>query len=240
MSATPGKIASALQARRRRRRLTRSILVGLVALVVLLAGTATWLIGFSSVFATKEVTVSGTSLLTEEQVLEAAEVELGHPLATQNLSAVKERVAVLPAVRSVEVGRRFPHAVDITVTERELAYAWTDGDVLRWVDEDGVIFHEGGELPPGTVIAQVEGEPDQRLLGDVAAVIAFAAPVLGERITLVRAQAVDQIEIRLDDGDTVVWGSADQSEVKAQVLSVLLQVEATVYDVSAPGAPTTR
>ena len=51
---------------------------------------------------------------------------------------------------------------------------------------------------------------------------------------------MDRIEIQLSDGDTIVWGSAEQSQVKAQVLSVLLSQEASVYDVSAPHAPTTR
>jgi len=64
--------------------------------------------------------------------------------------------------------------------------------------------------------------------------------LLGERITLLQASAVDQIQVQLSDGDTVVWGSAEQSQLKAQVLSVLLSQEASVYDVSAPHAPTTR
>ena len=75
---------------------------------------------------------------------------------------------------------------------------------------------------------------------DVATVVSAVAPVLGERITLLQASAVDRIEIQLSDGDTIVWGSAEQSQVKAQVLSVLLSQEASVYDVSAPHAPTTR
>lgn len=241
MNTTPGRFASAQQAKQRRRRLTRLIVTGLCTLLLVLAGVATWLFGFSSVFATRQVTVSGTSLLTEDEVVTAAQVEMGRPLAVQDLRAVRERVArALPAVRDVEVKRRFPHTVEIIVAERELAYLWTDEGTLRWVDAEGVVYHEGGDAPIGTVVAQVEGEADQRLLRDVATVVGAASPILMDRITLVSAQAVDQIEVRLSDGDTVVWGSADQSEMKAQVLAVLLQKEATVYDVSAPGAPTTR
>ena len=81
---------------------------------------------------------------------------------------------------------------------------------------------------------------DQRLLKDVATVVSAVVPVLGDRITLLQASAVDRIEIQLSDGDTVVWGSAEQSHVKAQVLSVLLSQEARVCAVSAPHAPTTR
>jgi cell division protein FtsQ len=36
-----------------------------------------------------------------------------------------------------------------------------------------------------------------------------------------------------------VWGSADESDLKAQVLAVLLRQPARTYDVSVPGQPTT-
>jgi cell division protein FtsQ len=38
----------------------------------------------------------------------------------------------------------------------------------------------------------------------------------------------------------VLWGSAEQGELKAQVLAALLQRRAGVYDVSAPELPTTQ
>ena len=40
------------------------------------------------------------------------------------------------------------------------------------------------------------------------------------------------------DNARVVWGSADQSALKAQVIVPLLQQKGTVYDVSAPSNPT--
>lgn len=240
MSTTPGEFAQALQKQRRKRRLFRWVLIGGLALLVILGGTATWLLGFSSTFAATEVTVSGTSVLTQQQVVDAAQVELGRPLIRQDLTAIDERVSALPPAQEVTVNRRFPHSIDIAVTERQIAYVWNDGTTLKWVDAAGVVFQQGVEPPAGTVVAQIEGQPDQRLLRDVATVVASARPVLADRIGMVHAAAVDQIEVRLGDGDIVVWGSADQSEMKAQVLGVLLQVDATVYDVSAPGAPTTR
>ena len=239
MTTTPGEFKKALQTKRRRQHRTRWIVLGSGFLVLLLAGIATWLVWFSSVFAATEVRVNGLSLLTEQQVTDAAAVELGGPLATQDVDAIRGRVAALAPVAEVRVERHFPHTIEITVTERTLAYVWMDEGVTRWVDADGVVFHEGGETAQGTVKANIAAS-DQRLLKDVATVVSAVVPVLGDRITLLQASAVDRIEIQLSDGDTVVWGSAEQSHVKAQVLSVLLSQEASVYDVSAPHAPTTR
>ncbi len=239
MTNTPGEFAKALQAKRRKRRRGRWVILGSGLLAVLLAGIATWLVWFSSVFAATEIRINGLSLLTEQQVTDAAAVELGGPLATQDVDAIRNRVAALAPVAEVRVERHFPHTIEITVTERTLAYVWMDEGVTRWVDADGVVFHEGGETAQGTVKANIAAS-DQRLLKDVATVVSAVVPVLGDRITLLQASAVDRIEIQLSDGDTVVWGSAEQSHVKAQVLSVLLSQEASVYDVSAPHAPTTR
>lgn len=236
---SPRELSKALQAKRRKQRRLRWIGVGVAALVLALVGVITWLFAFSSVFATSEVRISGTTLLSEQQIMEAAAIPMGSPLATLNLNEIRERVAQLAPVAEVTVNRQFPHTIEITITERSLVYLWADGEVQRWVDAEGVAFHEGGEAPAGTLIAQVEA-PDQRLLKDVATVVQAVKPVLGEKITLIRASAVDQIEIRLADGDTVVWGSAEDSALKADVLSVLLSQDATVYDVSAPQAPTTR
>ena len=239
MTTTPGEFKKALQAKRRRQRRTRWIVLGSGLLVLLLAGIATWLVWFSSVLAATEVKVNGLSLLTEQQVTDAAAVELGGPLAAQDVDAIRGRVAALAPVAEVRVERHFPHTIEITVTERTLAYVWMDEDVARWVDSNGIVFHEGGETTQEIVRANIAA-PDQRLLKDVATVVSAVAPVLGDRITLLQASAVDRIEIQLSDGDTVVWGSAEQSHVKAQVLSVLLSQDASVYDVSAPHAPTTR
>ena len=239
MTAAPSEFTKALQARRHRQRRTRWILLGSGLLVLLLAGIATWLVWFSSAFAATEVRINGLSLLTEQQVTDAAAVELGGPLATQDVDAIRDRVAALAPVAEVRVDRQFPHTIEITITERTLAYVWMNEDVAHWVDANGVVFREGGEMAQGIVVANITA-PDQRILKDVATVVSAVVPVLGDRITLLQASAVDQIEIQLSDGDTVVWGSAEQSQVKAQVLSVLLSQDASVYDVSAPHAPTTR
>ena len=60
------------------------------------------------------------------------------------------------------------------------------------------------------------------------------------QVTGLQAEAVDAITISLTDDRTVLWGSAEESELKSEVLGTLLQMEARVYDVSAPLYPTTR
>jgi cell division protein FtsQ len=56
----------------------------------------------------------------------------------------------------------------------------------------------------------------------------------------IQAASRDTIVIALDQNTQIIWGSAEESELKAQVIVALLQVEGSVYDVSAPGFPTVR
>ena len=60
------------------------------------------------------------------------------------------------------------------------------------------------------------------------------------QVTQVDVRSGQDVEVHLDHGVRVDWGSADQSAEKAQVLAVLLKQHARVYDVSAPDLPTTR
>ena len=53
--------------------------------------------------------------------------------------------------------------------------------------------------------------------------------------------SVDRITLTLTEGRTLVWGSAEESELKSQVAAALFaSTEAEVYDVSAPRHPTTK
>ena len=56
----------------------------------------------------------------------------------------------------------------------------------------------------------------------------------------ISAASPDSITLNLGSGVKVVWGSSDDSERKAEVLSVLMRRKATVYDVSAPDLPVTK
>ena len=85
----------------------RPWLGALLAVVLLVAGA--YVVWFSPLLATEEVSVTGTGALAPVQVREAARVPIGEPLARLDLDAVRGRVASLPEVKSVRVTRAWPH-----------------------------------------------------------------------------------------------------------------------------------
>ncbi len=234
----PGVFAKALQERRVRQRRRRvigwSVGGGLLLLVVALV-YAGW---FSPWLTAQRVEVHGTSLLTPDEVVQAAEVEMDVPLLSQDLAAVRGRVAALPEVRDVTVGTQFPETVVIDVTERVVVYQRARDGGVDWVDSDGIVFRHTDD-PTGVIQVETDTD-DQRLLADVATVVLALPDDVSAKVRSFQADAVDQIEFHLSGGRTVVWGSADESDLKAQVLTALLTVDASVYDVSAPLHPTTK
>jgi cell division protein FtsQ len=63
---------------------------------------------------------------------------------------------------------------------------------------------------------------------------------IAARVNYVEVDTVDTISLRLRNGRTVRWGSADDSAAKAEVLAVLLKQKASLYDVTVPGQPIIR
>ena len=67
---------------------------------------------------------------------------------------------------------------------------------------------------------------------------AIARESLGDHVEVV---TVDQITLVLRDQREVLWGSAEESALKAEVVDKLLAAQqASYYDVSVPGNPTYR
>jgi cell division protein FtsQ len=222
---------------RRRWLAWRRVVAALVVLAVI--GGAVWAVWFSSLLSVQSVEVTGTSTLKQEQIRRAAGVDLGKPLVSVDLDAVRARIAALAAVEHVDVSRKWPDEVLIDVTERTPIAVIDFGGSLRGLDKDGVVFHSYTSAPPGLPKVTTPYGTSAEALREAAKVVA-ALPVGLTRITdHVAVKTVDQITLDLTDGRTVVWGSSAESAEKAEVLQALLKHDAKTYDVSVPGQPTT-
>ena len=214
----------------------RYLLAGFLVLVLVVGSV--WLVFFSSYLALKSADVTGTQHLTKAEVLSAAALPVGDPLARVDPEAIARRVRAMAYVKSVEVTREWPDKLRIRITERTAVAVVDLGGSLRGLDADGVVFSTYRKAPPGLPRIQVTGDPDQDTLREAAQVIAALPSSLSSRVDHLEVATVDQISLALTGGKTVLWGSADQSALKAEVIGPLLKQPGSVYDVSAPGQPT--
>lgn len=239
MSVATSLTQRATERGRARRRSRLRLVLLLLALAGLLA-VAAWLVLWSSVLGVAEVRVAGAARLDTGQVSEQAAIDPGTPLARLDTDAVAARVADLPAVDRVVVRRSWPRAVEIEVRERTPAAVRQRGSSWELVDRTGVTFATEASRPEGLPVVSTpfgSGRAAARTALDVLEVL---PPEVLSQVREVRALDGEHVTMRLSGKRSVVWGSGERSQRKADVLAVLLTRKAAVYDVSAPDIPTTR
>ena len=227
--------------RRRRagRRRTLLLVLSGVMLLGLVAG-AVWAVMFSSLLSVQRAQVVGNTEVPTARIDRAAAVPVGRPLARVDLDAVRARVESIAGVRSATVSRGWPHDVRVAVTERTPVAVLDDGSGLASLDATGAVFGRVEQRPRGLPLVQLAPGARAEALAEGAEVVASLTPEVARKVTTVQVASVDEISLLLGNGRRVVWGSAEASREKAEVLAVLLRRPGQVLDVSVPGRPTTR
>jgi cell division protein FtsQ len=242
----PAPDATAVRSRRafaRRQWARRWLTWKYVLLGLLLAGAlvgTVWLVWFSSYLSVRSVEVSGADRLGNDAVLAAAEVPDGEPLARVDIATVQARVQALADVRSAEVTRTWPDTITIAVQERTPVAVVEIGGRLRGLDVEGVVFRDYRSVPDGLPRVETPVDTGRDALLEAARVVSALPADLTRQVDHVEVATVDQISLELRDDRTVLWGSAEESGAKAEVLTALLEQPGTTYDVSVPGQPTVR
>ncbi|WP_330182003.1 FtsQ-type POTRA domain-containing protein [Nocardia sp. NBC_01503] len=193
---------------------------------------------FTPVLSVRTVRVDGLSAVPEDQVLDALQVPDGLSMMRIDTTAMAQRVAQLPKVRSVRVQREFPSTVQVTVVERTPVLYFDAPDGPHLVDCDSVEF--AIEQPPGTAPKLVTDNPggNDPATRAAVAVMAVVPPSLG--VGQVVARSVSDIALELRDGRTVLWGGTGDSQKKAAVVGPLLTQPGNVFDVSSPNLVTVK
>lgn len=230
-------LARAAQIRGRR---ARRWLIGLATLAVVAA--LGWLLGFSSVLDVRTVTVTGAHAKDAATIREIAEQEIGTPLARVDGDAVRARITdEVPAAKSVDIDRTWPHTLTVDVTSRVPALAVRRDESFRLIDEGGAPIRTVEKAPKGvpTVTAEEGAHVSGRGVAAARGMLEALPADMRERVRDVTVDSADQISFRL--GSTrIVWGDRESPDLKVRVIPVLLEKKPEVIDVSAPGSPVTR
>jgi cell division protein FtsQ len=220
-----------------------------IGLVLTALGVAAWVVWGSPLLAVSSVRVDGAGSLTADQVRSAAGVAEGTPLLRVDVDAAAARVARLPQVASVQVTRGWPQTVVITVEERVPVAVVEQAGTRSLVDAGGVLFDTvTGEPPAGVVPLDVAapGPDDPATRAGLAALVELPRAVRAQ-VASVTARSGNEVTLSLVDGTTVLWGTAEDSGEKADVLVALVGQlasgalePATTIDVSVPSAVVLR
>jgi cell division protein FtsQ len=221
------------------------VLIGAAVVVVVLLLAVLAYAG--PLLVVRSVEVSGVQGATAQQVRAAVGNVDGTPLARVDRSAVTARVGGVAAVAEVSVDRSWPSTLRVRVTPRVALAAVPFGGGYQLVDETGTAFRRVARAPKGVAVVRIPLSSGSMADADalraaITALHALPAPLRG-RVGTVSASSPDDVRLTLGRA-TVMWGSADDPELKARVLSAHTQQKATrkakVFDVSSPHTPTVR
>ncbi|AAT89330.1 cell division protein [Leifsonia xyli subsp. xyli str. CTCB07] len=204
------------------------------------------LVGFSPLLALKNIEVTGTERLDPQAIRQKLGDQLGRPLPLLDQAAISSDLAAFPLIRSYSVESHPPDTIVVRVVERQPIGAIQQGSAFTVVDAAKVPISSTQARPEGMPLIAASGPAAD---ADADSGFAAAAGVLSALPADVRAQ-VDTITAKTKDdvlftlrgsGATVVWGSAEDSALKAADLAALLKSVPgnSRYDVSSPHSVTT-
>lgn len=156
----------------------------------------------------EDVRLSGASPAAAPDILRAAALQKGQPLASVDLGAVRRRVEAVGWVRSARVTRLYPASIVVAVDERHLVAVWEHGGRAEVIDDGGVAAPEADPARfAGLPLAVGDGANTA-----VAAILPhiFSRPRLARRlVALVRVDG-RRWDLSLDGGEIVQLPAADE------------------------------
>ena len=222
--------------RSRRRRLTWIVSGASLLLVVSFVTGAV----YSPLLSLKTIQVEGASRVSSASVRTAVEAQLGRPLALVDFDSITRSLSKFPLIRSFVTETVPPDTLIIRIAERAPIATVATSSGFSVVDPAGIVIDSGAERQPGLPLielgAATSGSP--AFTASVGVLLALP-PKLLKQVDTVTAQTSDDVTLTLTGGQSVVWGSVDQSALKAKVLAAVITVggATTKYDVSAPNHP---
>ncbi len=224
--------------RARRRRLGWLGALGVVTVHVLLVLGAV----FSPILALRHVVVDGTQRLDAVTLEQAIDGQLGVPLALLDEDRIRTELGEFSLIRSYVTELVPPGTLLIHIVERAPIGVLATAEGFQLTDPAGVAIE--------TTVARPEGYPQMELASgedvsgagfrSMAEVLLALPPAVLAQVDTIAARTRDDVTLTLaGSAQRVVWGSADDSESKAAVLTGLIALHKGEgpgeYDVSAPG-----
>ncbi len=195
-----------------------------------------WSLYQSKWFIAQEVTITGNSRLSAEQISAAAAVPIGNSLMSINPGAISEQLAALPEIKTAIVERGWPHKILITITERTPIAVAATASGYNLIDSDGI--NAGVVLAPPAGLLVISAQPDSPAMTN--AIQALAAIPTEWKIAGLSALTQDSVVATLANGVVVTFGSGDRAADKVEVAQALIEKGYEVINVSAPDAPTVK
>lgn len=208
-------------------------LAAVAALALLAVGVA-----YSPLMALREIRVEGASRVPAADIRAAFDDRLGTPLPLITTDEVRGALSEFPLIETYSTETVPPGTLVVRIVERTPVGVVETASGLVTADAAGVVIERVEAAPEGLPLVNAEGGLDGDAYRAAGAVLRSLPAELRAQVAQVTADTPDDVRLELAEGAVVVWGSADESSLKATVLARLMAAappeDVGGYDVSAP------
>ena len=208
----------------------------LIVFLLAISATIIYIGWFSNFLIVKKVEVRGNQVVSQDSILELAQVQPNIQLLRVNVSQTSQRIKAISQIKNVDVRRGWPATLVIEVVERT-PLAVTDIPEGRYLlDETGLAYQP---VTPDANLPLIYGNDDPNRAIGIKAWQSFPDWLKAEVVSTT-VENPNAIWFLLTSGRRVDWGNLDKANEKAQVLKVLRRMSASTYDVSTPEVPVVK
>ena len=210
-----------------------------VSLIILII-TAITLLLLSPIFSIENISIKNNEKLSQEEIISLSQIEKGTNLFKIRNAEIKNNIKENAYVDEVKVNRILPNTIEITVTERQVAYLLEYGSSYAYIDEQGYILEISSEnitdkikirgykttednIKPGNRLIK----EDLNKLNDVAIITDTAKNSgINAQITSINIENQNEYSLYMEsEKKTVHIGSIINLDTKMLYLQVMLEKE---------------
>ena len=180
------------------------VYTGLVILALMMFGTLVWYV-FSSASSVKEISISGNSLINDEEIAERLQFSEGDKMISINTDRAEENISLLPAIEEVHVERSWWNGVDVNISEyRTFGYVTNDGNYYPVLENARVL--RGYPAPPdeAPILYYFEGEEFDALVDSLSKIEPSILDGISEIYYRPSEQSSTRIHMFMNDGQEIV------------------------------------
>ena len=199
--------------------------------VVVLLGAMLLIAVYSPLLSLRTITIEGTSRIDPAQIQDAVDGQLGTPLALLDFGTITDELGEFPLIRSYVTETIPPDTLVIHVVEREPVAVIKNGESWDLVDPAGIVIQSSAEQPADLPLIDA-GEPGGKPFTAAVEVLLELPAKMLKRVQSISATTVDDVTFTLTKtNQKVVWGSSEESDLKATTLNALLKDQKKNKDV---------
>ncbi len=144
------RAAEQVKPRKKKKRRKKHYFLRFLILLALCAGL--YYFANSEFFDVQKIQVEQNSYYTKQQIIKLSQASIGENLFKATVHDMKENLLADPYIKSVDIKKKLPHTIIITVEERQEAAAIPYGDTYVLIDKDGMVLRKVDTAPELTIL----------------------------------------------------------------------------------------